>query len=192
MTKYFILILICINNYLYGQWNQISDTLHKPTYDTTSVRVQSLDYFIFCSNIYMIPRQCQGDDQSNCCVFSSEISKEENIITRGQFGCNDGTTLSWTYFSSNDATKSYVDNLLKHQVKPVNNYTIEKVNMIFCGKNVTADKVSYKTESGYYISRIITFGTINKQNVCLELSAVRELRTNLDIQQTIQEIIRFK
>ena len=191
MRYFLFLILILMTVEIYGQHTSGSDSIHTPTYDTTSIDIKSIDYFVFCKKTYKIPRDCEGQDQSNCCSFSSQIMKGEKNITRGQLGCNNGTSLFWTYYESENESDIQFESSLDQLEKQMKVFTKYKVSLILCGKKIKGYKIICKNSNGYVINQIVAHGKINGRNVSIELSSQKELKSNEDIQPLIQEIVRF-
>ena len=191
MRYLMFLILMPMTVEIYGQHTSGSDSIHTATYDTTSIDIRRIDYFVFCRKTYKIPRNCEGKDQSNCCSFSSQIKKGEEKITRGHLGCNNGTSLFWTYYDSENESVREFESLLDQLEKQTKEFKKYKISLILRGQKVEGYKIIYKSSNGYVNNEIIAYGKINGQNGSIELSSQNELKSNEDIQPLIQEIVRF-
>lgn len=187
MRSLLYLPLLLFPSFLFSQTNNIEE----PKYDTTSFDIKSTNSFYFCSKLYKIPRDCDKEDQSNCCSFSSQIYQNQKVMTSGQLGCYNGTSLSWTQFETAEIAKSSYDGYspqIKNQMKK---FKLTPIKFSICGQEVSAYKLNYTTSQGFKGYEIISYGTINGQHIMLQLHSQKELNTSSDLQSIFQQIVQF-
>jgi hypothetical protein len=171
---------------------QTTDTniIEEPRYDTTSIEIRSTNSFSFCSKLYRIPRDCDNEDQSNCCSFSSQVFLDHKLAT-GQLSCYNGTSLSWTYFESEDQAKTGFDGYPPQIKKQMKEFKQEKIKLFICGQETIAYKLNYTTFQGYKGYEIIAHVTINGQHASVHLHSQKDLKSSKEMQPIFQQIIQF-
>jgi len=184
------LILLLQTAILFGQNPTGSDTIELPVYDTTSIEIRSTNSFYFCSKLYKIPRDCDSNDQSNCCSFNAQIHKALPGLMSGQISCYDGTSLFWTYFDNvSDAKQSFegYPGQIKKQMKT---FKQEDIKLFVCNTEVVATKLSYTTLQGYKLSEIRFYGTINGQTIHGHLS-LQQKKSSEELTPFFRQLVRF-
>ena len=168
-----------------------TNRIEEPRYDTTSIEIRSTNSFYFCSRLYRIPRDCDKKDQSNCCSFSSEVHLRERTFVSSQFGCNDGTSLFWTYFDSANQAKSSFEGYSPQIKKQMKKFRQTEIKLFICDQEARAYQLNYTTNQGFNGYEIIAYATINGQHVWVQLHSQKELKSSLDLQPIFQQIILF-
>lgn len=191
MRLLFCLALAFIPAFLLSQQTKDKDLIEEPKYDTTSIDIQSTNSFYFCSKLYKIPRDCDKEDQSNCCSYSGQIFSNQKVPVTGQLGCYNGTSLSWTQFETMDLAKSSCEGYPPQIKEQMKNFTSATIKLFICQQEAKAYKINYTTQQGYKGYEIISYATINGQHIMLHLRSMKELNSSKDLQPIFQQIVQF-
>lgn len=191
MKHLFYCLVALIPAYTFAQQKIDTNLIEEPKYDTTSIEIQSTNSFYFCSKLYRIPRDCDKEDQSNCCSFSSQVFLGHKSLSTGQFSCYNGTSLSWTYFESEDQAKSGFEGYSPQIKKQMKEFKQEKIKLFICGQETNAYKLNYTTFQGYKGHEIIAYVTINGQHAYVHLHSQKDLKSSKEMQPVFQQIIKF-
>ena len=175
----------------FAQQKNDTNLIEEPRYDTTSIEIQSTNSFYFCSRLYKIPRDCDKEDQSNCCSFSSEVYLDQKLPFMGQLGCNDGTSLVWTYFESEDQAKSSFSGYPPQIKKQMDKFKQEKIKLFICGQEASAYKLNCTTNQGYKLNEIIAYINMNRKYVFVHVHSQKDLKTSTELQPVFQQILKF-
>ena len=175
----------------FAQQKADTSRVEEPRYDTTSIEIQSTNSFYFCSRLYKIPRDCDKEDQSNCCSFSSQVFLAHKSISTGQFSCYDGTSLSWTYFETEDQAKSGFEGYPPQIKKQMKEFKQEKIKLFICGQEAIAYKLNSTTHQGHKFTEIVTYGTINGQHVFVHIHTQKDFKSSTEMQPVFQQILKF-
>lgn len=171
--------------------SQVKQEIENPKYDTVSIDIRSYNSFTFCSKNYKIPRDCDGNDQSNCCAFSAQVSQVSQSPVIGMVSCGNGTSLSWTYFDSEEIARDNWVSFPIQQEKQNKSYLKKKFKCYLANLEVNAYRISAESFTGYKRYEIIMYGTVNGQSVVVTLSSQKELNTNDDIPVEFRDIVRL-
>ena len=191
MKYLLIIILLLQTSFSFAQNTIAPNAVDKPVYDTTSLDIKSTNSFYFCSTLYKIPRDCENNDQSSCCSFSAQVHKGEKVLSNGQLGCYNGTSLFWTYFETEEAAKQNFESMPGQLKKQMKTFSEQKIKLLLCNKEVEANKLNYTTLQGYQFSQIIFYGTINNQSVYGQLHIQKELKSSNELNSLFQQIVKF-
>ena len=175
----------------FAQQKADTSRVEEPRYDTTSIEIQSTNSFYFCSKLYRIPRDCDKEDQSNCCSFSSQVLLNYKSFSTGQFSCSNGTSLSWNYFETEDQAKNSFDGYTPQIKKQMKEFKQEKIKLFLCGQEAIAYKLNSTTHQGYKFTEIVTYGTINGQHVFVHIHSQKDLKSSKEMQPVFQQIVQF-
>jgi hypothetical protein len=191
MKHLFYCLVMLIPAFTFAQQKIDTNIIEEPRYDTTSMEIQSTNSFYFCSRLYKIPRDCDKEDQSSCCSFSSQVFLGHKSLSTGQFSCYNGTSLSWTYFESEDQAKSGFEGYSPQIKKQMKEFKQEKIKLFICGQETIAYKLNYTTREGYKGNEIIAYVTINGQHVSVHLHSQKDLKSSKEMQPVFQQILKF-
>ena len=172
---------------------QRTDTVGIHTNDTTDIttEIRSSNYFYFCSKVYKILRDCDGQDQSNCCYYTAHIFKGELTPRSGQFGCYNGTSLFWNYFDSEEIAKFNLDNTASQRERQMKKFNKTEVTCFLGNQKVNGYRMNFETMEGIKGYSINAYGIINGQSVLVELRSQKEINSDDDI-KPFAEIFRLK
>jgi len=191
MKHLFYCLVMLIPALSFAQQKNDTNLIEEPRYDTTSIEIQSTNSFYFCSNLYKIPRDCDNEDQSNCCSFSSQIFLGYKSLSTGQLGCYNGTSLSWTYFETEDQAKTGFDGYPPQIKKQMKEFKQEKIKLFICDQQTIAYKLNYTTIQGYKTHEIIAYINMNGQYVFVHLHSQKDLKSSSEMQPVFQQILKF-
>jgi len=191
MKHLFYCLVMLIPALSFAQQKNDTNLIEEPRYDTTSIEIQSTNSFYFCSNLYKIPRDCDNEDQSNCCSFSSQIFLGYKSLSTGQLGCYNGTSLSWTYFETEDQAKTGFDGYPPQIKKQMKEFKQEKIKLFICDQQAIAYKLNYTTIQGYKTHEIIAYINMNGQYVFVHLHSQKDLKSSSEMQPVFQQILKF-
>jgi hypothetical protein len=107
----------------------------------------------------------------------------------GQLTCNDGTSLYWINFESEDQAKSYFKRYSPQVKKQVVNFNQTKMQLSICNQEATAYKLDYTSRQGYKSNEIIAYANVNGQNVFVELRSQKEFKSSAEIQSVFQKML---
>ena len=184
-------LIALIPAFTFAQQKIDTNIVEEPRYDTTLMEIQSTNSFYFCSKLYKIPRDCDKEDQSNCCSFSSQVFLSYKSLSTGQFSCYNGTSLSWTNFETEDQAKNSFDGYPPQIKKQMKEFKQEKIKLFICGQEAIAYKLNYTTHEGYKGNEIGTNVTINGQHVFVQLRSQKDLKSSKEMQPVFQQILKF-
>ena len=168
-----------------------TNLIEEPRYDTTSIEIESTNSFYFCSKLYKIPRDCDKEDQSNCCSFSSQVFLGYKSLSTGQLGCYNGTSLSWTYFETEDQAKSGFEGYSPQIKKQMKEFKQERIKLFICNQEAIAYKLNYTTIQGYKTHEIIAYINMNGQYVFVHVHSQKDLKSSTGMQPVFQQILKF-
>lgn len=191
MKHLFYCLVMLIPAFSFAQQAIDTNIVEEPRYDTTSINIKSTNSFSFCSRLYKIPRDCDKKDQSNCCSFSSQVFLDHKLPFTGQLGCNDGTSLFWTYFESEDQAKNSFNGYPPQIKKQMKEFKQEKIKLLICGQEAIAYKLNCTTNQGYKLNEIIAHININGQHVFVQLHSQKDLKSSTEIKPVFQQILKF-
>ena len=191
MKHLFYCFVALIPAFSFAQQKIDTNIIEEPRYDTTSIDIKSTNSFYFCSKLYKIPRDCDKEDQSNCCSFSSQVFLGYKSLSTGQLGCYNGTSLSWTYFETEDQAKNSFDGYPPQIKKQMKEFKQEKIKLFICGQETVAYKLNCTTHEGHKLNEIIAYVTINGQYVSVHLHSQKDLKSSTEIQPVFQQILKF-
>ena len=190
--KHLVYCLVAlIPAFSFAQQKIDTNIIEEPRYDTTSIEIQSTNSFYFCSRLYKIPRDCDKEDQSNCCSFSSQVFLNYKSLSTGQLGCYNGTSLDWTYFESEDQAKNSFDGYPAQIKKQMKEFKQEKIKLFICDQQAIAYKLNYTTIQGYKVYEIIAYINMNGQYVFVHLHSQKDLKSSNEMQPVFQQILKF-
>jgi hypothetical protein len=106
-----------------------------------------------------------------------------------QLTCNDGTSLYWINFESEDQAKSYFKRYSPQVKKQVVNFNQTKMQLSICNQEATAYKLDYTSRQGYKSNEIIAYANVNGQNVFVELRSQKEFKSSAEIQSVFQKML---
>jgi len=178
MKHLFSCLVALIPSLSFAQQKIDKNIIEEPKYDTTSIEIKSTNSFYFCSKLYKIPRDCDKEDQSNCCSFSSQVLLDYKSFSTGLFSCYNGTSLSWNYFETEDQAKNSFDGYPPQIKKQMKEFKQEKIKLFICGQ----EAIAYK---------LITYGTINGQHVFVHIHSQKDLKSSNEMQPVFQQILKF-
>ena len=191
MKHLFYCLVALIPAFSSAQQTMDTNIIEEPRYDTTSIEIQSTNSFYFCSRLYKIPRDCDKEDQSNCCSFSSQVFLSYKSLSTGQLSCYNGTGLSWTYFETEDQVKNSFDWYPPQIKKQMKEFKQEKIKLFICDQQAIAYKLNYTTIQGYKVHEIIAYINMNGQYVFVHLHSQKDLKSSKEMQPVFQQIIQF-
>ena len=191
MKFFFILMLTLKAAFSFGQNPKNTDSIQSPIYDTTSIEIKSTNSFYFCSKLYAIPRNCDTQDQSNCCSFSANISKSQKGLSNEQISCYDGTSFHWDIFDTYELAKQNFESLPTQWKKQMKKFNQEEIKFFVCGKEVPAYRLTCTTLQGHDFTKIIFCATINGENILGELSLHNKAKSSKELSQLFQQLVRF-
>lgn len=191
MKSFIHLSLLLLPFFSFGQLAENNKTTGEPRYDTTSINIQSTNSFYFCSRLYKIPRDCDSENQANCCSFSCQVSSDADFPDNGQFACYDGTSIYWTYFETSDQARASFEGYSPQIKKQMKRFSQEERKVSICNQPAKAYALEYTTFQGYSSHEVIAYGTINGHHLMIHLHSQKKLKSNTDFQSLFQEIIRF-
>ena len=191
MKHLFYCLVALIPAFSFAQQKIDTNLIEEPRYDTTSIEIKSINSFYFCSKLYKIPRDCDKEDQSNCCSFSSQVLLSYKSFSTGQFSCSNGTSLSWNYFETEDQAKNSFDGYTPQIKKQMKEFKQEKIKLFICGQEAIAYKLNSTTHQGHKFTEIITYGTINGQHVFVHIHSQKDLKSSNEMQPVFQQILKF-
>ena len=191
MKHLFYCFVALIPTFSFAQQKIDTNIIEEPRYDTTSIDIKSTNSFYFCSKLYKIPRDCDREDQSNCCSFSSQVFLSYKPLSSGQLGCYNGTSLDWNYFESEDQARSSFNGYPPQIKKQMKEFKQEKIKLFICGQEAIAYKLNSTTHQGHKFTEIITYGTINGQHVFVHLHSQNDLKSSKEMQPVFQQILKF-
>jgi len=191
MKLLFYCLIALIPAYSFSQQPTDTNRIEEPRYDTTSIEIRSTNSFYFCSGLYKIPRDCDKQDQSNCCSFSSQVHLSERAIVSGQLACYNGTSLSWTNFDSENIAKSAFEGYPPQIKKQMKKFTQTEIKLSICNQEVRAYKLSYKTHQGFNGHELIAYVNTNGQHLFVHLHSLKELKSSSQLQPIFRQIISF-
>ena len=161
MKHLFFCFLALNSTHSFAQQPPDTNRIEEPKYDTTSIELRSTNSFYFCSRLYRIPRDCEKEDQSNCCSFSAQVHSGEISLVSGGLACYNGTSLFWTYFDSADQTRSSFEGYTPQIKKQMKKFQQSEIKLFICDQEARAYKLNYTTYQGFNGHEIIAFVTIN-------------------------------
>lgn len=191
MKYLFYCLVMLIPTLSFAQQKVDTNIIEEPKYDTTSMEIESTNSFYFCSKLYKIPRDCDKEDQTNCCSFSSQVFLGYKSLSTGQLGCYNGTSLSWTYFETEDQVKNSFTGYTPQIKKQMKEFKQEKIKLFICDQESIAYKLNCTTHDGHKLNEIIAYATINGQHVFVHLHSQKDLKSSKEMQPVFQQIIRF-
>mgnify|MGYP001553283176 CR=1 FL=1 len=191
MKHLFFAPLAFISLLSFSQQTNEKDSIEEPKYDTTSIDIRSTNSFYFCSKLYKIPRDCDKDDQSNCCSFSAQMHSGEKTPISCQLGCYNGATLVWTYFATEDQARSDFEGYGPQIKKQMKSFKQTKISVFIDNQQATAYKLSYTSIQDLTGYEILSYAVINGQNVVVRLFSLKELKSSKDLQPIFQQIVKF-
>ena len=191
MKHLFYCLVALIPAFSSAQQTMDTNIIEEPRYDTTSIEIQSTNSFYFCSRLYKIPRDCDKEDQSNCCSFSSQVFLSYKSLSTGQLSCYNGTGLSWTYFENEDQAKSGFEGYPPQIKKQMKEFKQEKIKLFICDQQAIAYKLNYTTIQGYKVYEIIAYINMNGQYVFVHLHSQKDLKSSKEMQPVFQQILKF-
>jgi hypothetical protein len=191
MKNLFFCLLALIPAHAFAQQSIDTNRIEEPRYDTTSFDITSTNSFYFCSRLYRIPRDCDKQDQSNCCSFSSQVHLSERALVSGGLSCYNGTSLFWTYFDSADLAKSSFEGYSPQIKKQMKKFKQTEIKILICDQEARAYKLNYTTYQGFKGHEIIAYANINGQHVWVHLHSQKELESSSEMQPVFQQIISF-
>lgn len=191
MKYLFYCLVMLIPTLSFAQQKVDTNIIEEPKYDTTSIEIESTNSFYFCSKLYKIPRDCDKEDQTNCCSFSSQVFLGYKSPSTGQLGCYNGTSLSWTYFETEDQVKNSFTGYTPQIKKQMKEFKQEKIKLFICDQESIAYKLNCTTHDGHKLNEIIAYATINGQHVFVHLHSQKDLKSSKEMQPVFQQIIRF-
>jgi len=191
MKHLFSCLVALIPAFSFAQQKTDTNLIEEPKYDTTSIEIQSTNSFYFCSKLYKIPRDCDKEDQSNCCSFSSQVLLSYKSFSTGQFSCSNGTSLSWNYFETEDQAKNSFDGYTPQIKKQMKEFKQEKIKLFICGQEAIAYKLNSTTQQGYKFTEIVAYVTINGQHVFVHIHTQKDFKSSKEMQPIFQQILRF-
>lgn len=130
---------------------------------------KQVDTLTFCFNKYKVPTGCtaQSEYQVEC----------------------DNYTMGWLYM--NDQMLQYMpDQFINQMAGQMKKFTKEPITCYLLDKEVKGYKVSFKKDKGIGY-QLIAYGIANGQPVLVQLSLDKEPKTNDDIPEFPQQIIRL-
>jgi hypothetical protein len=191
MKHLFYFLVALIPTFSFAQQKIDTNIIEEPSYDTTSIEIKSTNSFYFCLKLYKIPRDCDKGDQSNCCSFSSQVFPGYKALSTGQLGCYNGTSLSWTYFETEDQAKSGFDGYPPQIKKQMKEFKQEKIKLFICGQEAMAYKLNYTTFDGHKAQEIFSYVNMNDQFVVVHLHSQKDLKSSKEMQPVFQQILKF-
>ena len=191
MRNLLFCLLALIPAHTFAQQSIDTNRIEEPKYDTTSIDIRSINSFYFCSRLYRIPRDCDKTDQANCCSFSSQVHLVGGNLVSGQLGCNNGTSLFWTYFDSENQAKSSFEGYSPQIKKQMKKFSQTEIKLFVCDQEARGYKLNYTTHQGHNGHQIIAYATINGQHVWVHLHSQKELKSSSEMQPVFQQIISF-
>ena len=191
MKHLFYCLVTLAPAFLFAQQKVDTSIVEEPRYDTTSIEIESTNSFYFCSRLYKIPRDCDKEDQSNCCSFSSQVLLGYKSFSTGQFSCYNGTSLSWNYFETEAQAKNSFDGYTLQIKKQMKEFKQEKIKLFICGQEAIAYKLNSTTHQGHKFTEIVAYVTINGQHASVHLHSQKELKSSKEMQPVFQQIIQF-
>jgi hypothetical protein len=191
MKHLFYCLVALIPAFSFAQQKIDTNIIEEPKYDTTSIEIKSTNSFYFCSKLYKIPRDCDKEDQSNCCSFSSQVLLGYKSFSTGQFSCYNGTSLSWNYFETEAQAKNSFDGYTPQIKKQMKEFKQEMIKLFICGQEAIAYKLNSTTHQGHKFTEIVTYGTINEQHVFVHIHSQKDLKSSKEMQPVFQQILKF-
>ena len=191
MKHLFYCLVALIPAFSFAQHKIDTNIIEQPKYDTTSIEIKSTNSFYFCSKLYKIPRDCDKEDQSNCCSFSSQVLLGYKSFSTGQFSCYNGTSLSWNYFETEAQAKNSFDGYPPQIKKQMKEFKQEKIKLFICGQETIACKLNSTTHQGHKFTEIVAYVTINGQHASVHLHSQKDLKSSKEMQPVFQQIIQF-
>src|SRR6187401_3066562 len=191
MKHLFYSLVALIPAFSFAQQKIDTNIIEEPRYDTTSIEIKSTNSFYFCSKLYKIPRDCEKEDQSNCCSFSSQVFPGYKTLSTGHLGCYNDTSLSWNYFETEDKAKNSFDGYPPQIKKQMKEFKQEKIKLFICDQEAIAYKLNSTTHQGYKFTEIVTYGTINGQHVFVHIHTQKDFKSSTEMQPVFQQIVQF-
>jgi hypothetical protein len=112
-------------------------------------------------------------------------------LSTGQFSCYDGTSLSWTYFETDEQAKSGFDGYPPQLKKQMKEFKQEKIKLFICDQEAIAYKLNCITIDGYNLHEIIANVKINGKHVSVHVHSQKDLKSSNEMQPIFQQILRF-
>ena len=191
MKHLFYCLVALIPAFSFAQHKIDTNIIEEPRYDTTSIDIKSTNSFYFCSKLYKIPRDCDKEDQSNCCSFSSQVLLGYKSFSTGLFSCYNGTSLSWNYFETEAQAKNSFNGYTPQIKKQMKEFKQEKIKLFICGQEAIAYKLNSTTHQGHKFTEIVTYGTINGQHVFVHIHTQKDFKSSTEMQPVFQQILKF-
>ena len=191
MKHLFSCVVALIPSLSFAQQKIDKNIIEEPKYDTTSIEIKSTNSFYFCSKLYKIPRDCDKEDQSNCCSFSSQVLLGYKSFSTGLFSCYNGTSLSWNYFETEAQAKNSFDGYTPQIKKQMKEFKQEKIKLFICGQEAIAYKLNSTTHQGYKFTEIVAYVTINGQHVFVHIHTQKDFKSSTEMQPVFQQILKF-
>jgi hypothetical protein len=191
MKHLFICLLIFKSTFSFGQVSQEKDSIEQPVYDTMNVEIKSINSFYFCSKLYKIPRNCNNNDQSKCCSYTTRISKFEKVHSNGQISCYDGTSLSWSKFDDEETAKENFEGLPTQMKQQMKYYKQDFIQFFVFDKEVKAYRQTCTTQQDYNFVVYIFYGTINGESILGRLSVKDNVTSSKELSPLFQQLVKF-
>lgn len=143
------------------------------------------DSFTFCSMKFSIPRECDEEQETNCCDVDIDGYMHN-------FSCYNGTSLFWEYVNIEWAEDIFIS--LPPQIKKhAKSYKKEPITCYILGKKLPGLKETFEPRSGgELVYSILTYGTVNDQSFYCRLISQTDIKNNEDIPPGIRQVFRVK
>lgn len=186
-----VILLLCTHS-SFSQKAKLGDSILPGNYDTSQIEIVGKVSFPFCGQTYLIPRDCGSAPYSNCCAYSTSLSRNEKVARTGLINCNNGSVLLWDYEWSLESAKHEIENRLSQLQKQQSKFKATKVNCLIMGK----ESEGYITESefseGHKSYSLVSSGNHNGYFFILTYRTVYKVNSNEDIQPFIRNIFQLK
>lgn len=187
-----IVILLQCTFSSFSQKVKLGDSILSGNYDTTRIEIISKKSFPFCSQTYLIPRECNDAPYANCCTYMASLSKNEKVTRTGSVSCQNGSILIWDYEWSTESAKQEIENRISYMQKQQIKCKVSKVKCLVMGKESEGYSIESEYSQGHKSYELLSYGSHNGYFFILDYRTVYKLNSNEDIQPFFQNFVQMK
>lgn len=143
------------------------------------------DSFVLVSRTYALARDCDRQDQSNCCSFSYSDNQ-------GSLGCYNGTALSWDYLPNAAIAARNVEHLALQTSQQVKTFKKEPVTCYLLGKEFKGYALTCAKKEDQVWYNILVSGEVDGQALVVQFHSPYKITRNEQLQPLYRQVFSLK
>jgi hypothetical protein len=189
-----VLVLLCFlwYSFSFGQDKIPGDSLNSRVYDTLSITVGSNIYFPFCGAVYTLPRDCNGNQPPNCCIYETSVQKNQKQADWGYVSCYNGSSFHWYYTNSLVNAGNQLEEMTRQIKKQQKTYKEQKIKCQVFDTETEARVLELESLQGYKSYLLASYGTHNGYYFYIEYWSSAKIVSTADLQPVFRQILQLK